>query len=90
MTQTRKLAAILVAGIVGYSRLAGEYCDRVYQGLRLAGMPESCPAPHKASPIFSFDARRWAGPIKSAPSRALQRRPRAGAAEVESPDEQNN
>jgi class 3 adenylate cyclase len=37
MTETRKLAAILVADIVGYSRLAGADEDRILARLRTLG-----------------------------------------------------
>jgi len=54
MGETRKIAAILVADVVGYSRLAGADEDRpgggpspqnhnlppVFEGLRKAGLPE--------------------------------------------------
>jgi hypothetical protein len=41
MTETRKLAAILVADVVGHSRLAGaNELVPVLAGLRKAGLPE--------------------------------------------------
>ena len=49
MSEIRKLAAILVADVVGYSRLAGAQSDnpvflkqreRVIDALRAAGLPE--------------------------------------------------
>ncbi len=40
MTATRRLAAILAAEVVGYSRLIGEVKARIVEGLRNAVAPE--------------------------------------------------
>ena len=49
MSETRKLAAILVADVVGYSRLAGADEDRTLA--RLRGLPQRPHRPCRQEPL---------------------------------------
>ena len=54
MTETRKLAAILVADVVGYSRLAGADEDRTLARLRASEATSSTPP----SPLINRIVKR--------------------------------
>ena len=68
MAETRKLAAILVSDVVGYSRLAGADEDRTLARLRALAQRSHRPDDRRASRARRQAHRRWRASSSSAAS----------------------
>ena len=72
MTETRKLAAILVADVVGYSRLAGADEEGTLARLRALRSDLIDPAQIFSSDFFGFRPDLSIGKRRSAPTTSLK------------------